>query len=215
MSLRTLSGLRDAVRKFIDEKDEARWTDTELDIYINASYKFLVAEINNSNSLYYEKEGTVTTVSGTRTASLPADFSGTIVTFQTDENVPLNYISKHAMTWQETVPSERPTHYDFFGGESVIFWGNPDAIYAFPLVYLYAPADLSADGDTITFPINYEILIVLETVVFCKLKDHQKLTDAGGIYAIKKKEMLKNIQPKQKSRQSRVRCRYTERIKLN
>lgn len=213
--MRTLLALRNAVRDFIDEDDEARWTDTELTVYINSAYKFLVAEINNSEATYYEKLGTVTTSADTETASLPTDFAGTIINFTDDNGVPLRYTSKNSMVRNRfNTTNQKPSSYDFFGGESAIFYPTPDAIYSFPITYLYAPADLSGDLDTIVFPINYEILIVLEAVIFCKLKDHQKLASAGGLYETKKREMLKNIQPKQKFRSARVRCPYVERSRL-
>ncbi len=214
MALRTLEELRNKVRDFIDEDDEARWTDTELDSYINMAYSELVNKIRNAHTGYYEKTGTLTTVANNKIATLPADFAGTITALQDENNNPIQHIDKRVFHLKGVLEYGIPTHYSFFGGTSIWLWKTPDAEYNFAIDYEYMPPELEEDTDEIVYPVGYERNIIWRTVIDCKLKDHQGLQELSALLDRKEVEMLKNLRPTQTFRSARARCLNTERNRL-
>ena len=227
MGFRTLLALRNKVRDYIDEKDEARWGDTELDGYINLAYKELVNDISNARTGFYEKSGTVTTVANNKIAALPDDFAGTITALQDEDNSPITYRDKRAFNLNGALEYGTPENYSFFGGNSIWLYKIPDAIYNFPIDYEYMPEDLYVEStivneggsetipaNEIVFPAGEEKLIIWQTVVDCKLKDHQELQILNGLLERKKRKMLLGLRPRQTFRNARARCLYTERNQI-
>lgn len=211
MGFRTLLELRNKVRDYIDEKDVARWTDEEIDGYINLAYKELVNEISDARTGYYEKTGTVTTVANNKIAVLPNDFAGTITALQDEDNQPIVYRDRRTFNLKGVLEYGTPTNYSFFGGSSIWLYKTPDAIYNFSIDYEYMPPDLEDSADEIVFPFGQERLIMWQTVIDCKLKDHQELRQLSVLLEKKKLKMLTGLRPRQTFRKARARCLNTER----
>lgn len=72
----SLSTLRTKVRRYIDEASADRWTDAELNAYINEAITFIQGEIDAANPDWFLRIETFTASAGSNQAALPADIWG-------------------------------------------------------------------------------------------------------------------------------------------
>lgn len=121
---------------------------------------------------YFTKTATVATVASTATSALPSDFYKlrSLVWLQTSDN-PVeiqratleDYAQESLLTaraWSEAAPAYR------FQGASTIRWlPTPNAIYSVVCTYVFAPATLAADADTIDAGPGWEEWIVNDVCV--------------------------------------------------
>ena len=72
----SLSTLRTKVRRYIDESTADRWTDAELNAFINEAIVFVQGEIESSNPDWFLRVETFTASAGSDQAALPSDIWG-------------------------------------------------------------------------------------------------------------------------------------------
>ena len=72
----SLSDLRTRVRDFIDESTAARWTNAELNRYINQGIYFVQGQIQQASDTYFTRVEVATAAAGTYELGLPSDIWG-------------------------------------------------------------------------------------------------------------------------------------------
>lgn len=153
----TLSTLRSRVRRYLDESTADRWTNANLNSFINEGIRFAQAEIDRANPDYFLRESTFTASAGTSEAALPSTVYGhrirnlwiypssTVAT-----GIPYRLTpGQHEWIIQNQYYSGNTT-FSYYPYAGYIVWA-PMLTYTSTFKYVYSKkeADLSADTDTV------------------------------------------------------------------
>lgn len=181
-----LGEIRTLVRNLLDEPSEGFWTDTELNIYINAAYEHYYLRIINS-----DYAGVLTTrtslniVAATDTVALPSDFlkhKKLERVFDTYK-VPIDYNERHEMGTQ-TSGADSGNYLPTWQivGSDIVLEPPPSTSASNGLLLWYYPelTELSADGDTpVTgFRKNWHKMLAVKACVFAKGLKEEESDDA-------------------------------------
>ena len=173
----TLSALRSRVRRYLDESSEGRWSNTDINAYINEGIRFAQAEVDRSNQDYFLRESTFTASAGTTEAALPSTVLGhrirTIWTFpRSTVATGLPYrVTPGQLEWifqNQYYSADYPDSYYPYAG--YITWAPMlSATATFKFIYAKKEADLSADTDTIdAISDEYTDIVALYAAIMAK-----------------------------------------------
>lgn len=184
MSTLTLDQLRTIIRERSDNEVSATdnadpfVSDSELASYINNSIADLYDIVREANAdERYTSESVFTTVSGTDSYALPADFlalSGVdaeIAGFTyTLYKYPLGERNRFAnLTAPGWIRGSRLFYR--LRQNNIVFSPIPDGLYTVTLLYVPEPVQLVAGADTITFPNSWLELVIIDCVVKVLVKE--------------------------------------------
>lgn len=100
-----LGQLRTKTRYFLDDNSGTRWTDTEVDSYINESYKYYYNELVANNYDGILKQASINLVANTDQYSLPSDWFKTRILYKVESSanydIPLQY-KRNYDNWIDT-----------------------------------------------------------------------------------------------------------------
>lgn len=205
--MRTLTQMRLFARYMLDEKTATMWDDTELDLFMNFEYNNLVHEIINSSSGYYEESVTLACTPGSEYISLPSNHGGKVISLKRGTIIlsPKTQKEIELANADPTTASGEPTIF-CLTGKRVRVSPIPTAATPLTLVQNYIPADLvSGTSETPDFPLGYETLIPLGTVLFALMKDKQEMERVYRKYETMKDRMLVSLKSRQTWEPRRVR----------
>jgi len=183
----TLSTLRTRVRRYLDESSADRWSNTDLNAYINEGIRFAQAEVDRANPDYFLRESTFTASAGTTEAALPSTVFGhrirNIWCFPSSVSATglPHRVSPGQFEWiaqNQYYSASYPESYYSFAG--YIVWA-PMLSSTATLKYVYAKkeADLSADTDTIdAISDEYTDIISIYAAILAK---ESKEIPSGGL----------------------------------
>jgi hypothetical protein len=152
----TLSTLRARTRRYLDETSADRWTDSQLNSYINEGIRFCQSELHRANPEYFLRVCTFTASAGSYEAAFPSTIYG-----RTIRNMQC-YVNSTVATGLPIRVQPGQLEYvlsrlNFSGSPEVytplagyMMW-CPMLNYAstFRFVYAKKEADLSSDSDTL------------------------------------------------------------------
>lgn len=123
--------------------------------YINNGYLNIVRRVS-----YYVDEATsdYTTVSGTASTALPADFAKVRSVRDTNRDVEMTSIGLRQI--DQSLASTGAPEYYALDGANVHLWPTPDGAYPMEIRYWKIPATLVADSDVPTLPADYHNMLI-------------------------------------------------------
>ena len=152
----TLSTLRARARRYLDETTADRWTDAQVNAYINEGIRFAQSEIERANHDYFLRECTFTASAGTTEAAFPSTIYGhqirNVQVFESStvaSGLPVR-MQPAQLEWvyENQYYSGRPKGYYPLAGYMI--WAPMlQSTCTFRFVYNKKEADLSADTDTV------------------------------------------------------------------
>jgi hypothetical protein len=147
--------------------------------YINNGYLNLVRRVS-----YYVDEASqdYSTVSGTASYSLPADFAKIRSIHDTGRQVEMVSVGLRQID-RSAVTSGAPIYYAI-DGSNLHLWPTPDQAYTLETRYWKLPAQLVADSDVPTIPADYHNLLVYSANAECYRAedDHQTAAAWQALY---------------------------------
>lgn len=178
----TLLEIRDKVRQRADiQKETARYPDSELNQYINDSYKKLYGILVRHN-LHRDESSQTINADGSATYDLPADHFSTMAIFK-EEGDYYRRLRKHGFRDRphggtETITGEAVTYRiaRVAGTKTVEMFPRPtDGVY----IHTYVPilADLSADTDTLDSILAWDEFVVIDAAIKCLRKENSDTTE--------------------------------------
>ena len=200
----TLSTLRTRVRRYLDESTADRWSNTDLNAYINEGIRFAQAEVDRANPDFFLRECTFTASAGTTEAALPSGILGhrirnmwvfpssIVATGMAYRSTPgqLEWIIQNQF-YSGTHPE---SYYSYAG---YMTWAPMiSSTSTFKFIYSKKESDLSADTDTVdAISDEYTDIIALYAAVMAK---EAKDIPTGGLrdlLRLKVSQMRMGVQP--------------------
>ena len=191
----TLSTLRDRTRRYLDESTAGRWTDANVNAYINEGIRFLQSELDRANPDYFLRVCTFSASANSYQAALPSTIYGhRIRNVQFYENTlsavgnPYR-VQPGQLEWiyENLDYSGQPAVYQTMAG--YILWApllQYDSTFRF--VYGKKEADLSADTDTLdAISDEYTDIISIYAAILAK---ESKEIPTGGLRAILERRLM-------------------------
>lgn len=182
---RSLVNLRSDARKRADMENSTFCSDTEVDGYLNEGitelHDLLRAAFGDE---YFEKDTTLSTVAGTATVALPADFlaltglwwdAGASEPIRLDKYNPVDArvsFATNGWAWGY------PVFYRIQSG-NVRFVPTPSAVHTVRMHYIAAPTRLVADGDLLDGYSGWEDYVVWHAVM--KMRDKEETDTSNAI----------------------------------
>lgn len=168
----SLSTLRTAVRRYINEEDStnSHFTDSEINDYLNQATLFLATQME-----WPEQVDNATAVAGQALYQLPNDFVAlTDVYFNNQKLVVLERADLGEITpgWQNDVASTPKIAYRF-NRNTIGLYPFPDANqsgYEIQIQYIYLPATMTADSDTPDVHTAFQICLPFYAAFLCDYK---------------------------------------------
>lgn len=167
----TLSTLRDRVRQRADMENATDFiTDSELNTYINSSYKELYGMLLHHDMMRTETNQTIT-ADGSSSYSLPSDYYATVGVFRQEDE------------YYHRIPRARAQDRPFAGvaptGDAIEYRTANNAIELLPhpgsgtYIHAYIPllTELSADSDTMDGVNGWEEFVVIDAAIKCLMKE--------------------------------------------
>lgn len=156
----TFSTVREAIRVRYDLPTFSTTTKpatADVNVMINASCQRLSGIlVETFGDDYFTKTAAIATVADTTTSSLPTDFyklRSLNWLESTDNPVEIGRATLEDYAQESLLSSKAwesyPPVYRFQGASTIRWMPTPNAIYSVTCTYVYSPATLSADGDTI------------------------------------------------------------------
>lgn len=152
-----LSQIRTRLRRRIGNPDTGDVSNTDLNEYINDSYRELAVNYSHHK---VRKICTFPTVVGTADYGIPADAGAILGVRDTTNNVKLVKFGLRRGDTVTVTQNGRPQAYERIRG-FVRLYPPPDGIYTIRLRYRENITDLSADGDEPLIPMTWHFGIVL------------------------------------------------------
>ena len=191
----TLSTLRTRVRRYLDEPTPGRWTNVNLNAYINEGIQFAQAEVDKANPDYFLREATFTAADGITEAALPSTILGhrirslhffngsTIASGEPDRVTPGQLEWIHQNQYYSGIPL---SYYPFAG---YIVWAPAtEKTSTFKYIYAKKEVDLSADTDTVgAISDEYTDIIALYAAIMAK---ESKEIPTGGLRALLERKVM-------------------------
>lgn len=148
-----LSTLRTRTRRYIGETTADRWTDSEVDAYINEGIRSLQSEIETANPEWFLRVETFTASADVYQAAMPSNiFGGRLRELVQYDNSTVasgepNIVKPAQSEWvyQNLYYSGIPLGYTMFAG--YLQWA-PMLQYASTFRYVYSKAESTLTGDT-------------------------------------------------------------------
>lgn len=168
----TLSQLRTATRRYINEEDSANshFTDSELDDYLNQAVTFLGAQME-----WPVQIDEATAVADQALYQLPSDFIELVdVYFNGTKMVVLDRadIGRISPSWQSDT-SATPSVVYRFNNDSIGLYPPPDANqtgYTLQIQYIHLPATLSDDTDIPDLHTAFQMCLPFYAAFLCEYK---------------------------------------------
>jgi hypothetical protein len=191
----TLSTLRARARRYLDEKTADRWTNADVNAYVNEGIRFVQSELDRANPDYFLRVCTFTASAGSYQAALPSTIFGhRIRNMQLYEGSTVATGNPYRVApdllenvYENQHYSGRPEIYSSLAG--YIEWApllSKTATFRF--TYSKKEADLSADTDTVdAISDEYTDIISIYAAVLAK---ESKEIPTGGLRAILERKVM-------------------------
>ena len=167
----TLLELRTRSRERADAENDTDWvTDSELNQYINDSYKELYAMLLRSSLLRSETNQTIT-LTGATTYAVPADYLATLNVYRSENQT---YVRLRRADLRD-----RPFGLGLIGGEAYEYRVANGTLELFPTPgtgsyihsYVPLPNTLALDGDLVDGVLGWDEFIVIDVAIKMKHKE--------------------------------------------
>ena len=144
---KALSVIRTSVRTAIGNPSTTEVSNADIDAAINDSYDEVVTRFRHPE---IESSETITTVSGTATDAVPADYWYTLAMRDETNSKWLRHRPLEWVLQQDNDTNSQPAYYTHTGS-NFIFSPTPDGAYSITHYYVKVVTALSADADTTVF----------------------------------------------------------------
>lgn len=191
----TLATLRARVRRYLDESSADRWSNANLDAYINEGIRFAQSEIDRANPDHFLRVATFTASGGSYEAAFPSTiFGGKIrnVQFYPGSTVATGLpdrVEPGQLEWilQNSYYSGKPRAYYPLAG--YMLWAPMiESNSTFRFIYAKKEADLSADSDTLD-AINDEHSDIIALYAAIMAKESKEIP-SGGLRDILRQKLM-------------------------
>lgn len=195
----SLTTLIATVRQRADiEGETLRFPDSELIAYINKSITELYDLLVTADEEYFLSQQLITTVSGTSSYALSADFykvKGVDINIGTSQLIaakPFMFAERNAFQNQSMAWGYDTTVYYRLRGNNIVFLPAPSGALAVTVWYIPTPGVLVAGSDTLDGVNGWEELVVADVAIKVGLKDEIAPEDMATRQA-RKSEALSRI----------------------
>lgn len=167
--------------------DDTDLPDADADLLLNRTYWELLEKFHIRET---ESSTTITTVAGTRTYALPANFESLRISSFVDPDssqhtqLKMFTIKEYENLYNASSEEEAPpTHY-FRQGSDITFWPTPDDVYTLILYYRQTLDDLSDSNTDPQLPKSWQELLILGAVYrgFLRFNDYDKANSSKAHY---------------------------------
>jgi hypothetical protein len=154
--------------------DATLFGSARITMYINNALSNICRRVS-----YYVDEATndYSTVSGTATYSLPADFAKIRSVRDTGRQMEMASVGLRQID-QSSLSSGAPRYYAI-DGSNLHLWPTPDGVYPLETRYWKLPAPLVADSDVPTIPADYHNLLIYAANAECYRAEDDHATAAN------------------------------------
>lgn len=171
--------LRTRVRQYLDETNEAYWTDVEINNWINQSYFYYYNWIVQSFEGYFTKDILINIVAGQAKYPVPSDFFKVKLLEQVIENKtqPLTYFDRlDSPNYTSGIGEVFAVNFTYrFEGRNIVLEPTPTSNLTggLRLEYISTPTGMSTDGSSpdSDFLEMWEEAIVIKAALSCKAKE--------------------------------------------
>lgn len=193
-----LSALRTKTRYFLDDDSATRWTDAEVDSYINEAYRFYYNKLVANNYDGVLKQASINLVSGQDQYSLPSDWFKTRILYKLESSanfeIPLQY-KRNYDNWVDTTgwgSSFYTPAYDYVadttGELKLVLYPEPSFSENNGLKLFYWPTvtelTLTTSSPVTGFNTQWHDLIPLRAAIWAKAgREEEDVTNLSGMLA--------------------------------
>lgn len=202
----TLAQIRARVRRFIDEPQQANFSNTDIDWAINTAQQEVATEVSLVDEKYFvdTTPTSLTTVAGTRFYALPADFWK--MTRVEDANTGLrmeftDFANQSNFFGDSVPPLVSPNQVGF----SLSIVGNSLAINPTPTTsglgvnYWYVPVlpSMVGDNDTSSIPIMFVDLLAIQAAIDMLISDEDDTVALERKYTRRFNQLVRSTRDRQ------------------
>jgi hypothetical protein len=202
----TLANLRTKVRQFIDEKQQANFSDSDINWAINTAQQEVATEISLVDEQYFVNPTptVITSVAGTRFYALAADVWKVIrlEDVTTGLRIDFDNFSNLNNFYQNVIPpivaSSQMGYNASIVGNSFAFTPTPST-NGIQAQYWYVPIlqDMTSDSDTSVLPRNFVDLLPIKAAIDMIIEDEGDTSALERMYSRRWAQMIKATRNRQ------------------
>jgi hypothetical protein len=168
----TVTELITAVRQRADIENDPHKTDAEIRHWINVAYAELYDMLVQSGVPYFQSETTVTSIAGTSSYALPADFQSVIAVYYNVTTVTRERLHEILPTQLDavTVTGDRGYYYRLSGSNLILHPTPTASNQTYLVIYIPAPAKFTAN-ETVDGFSGWEEYVVVKAAMSAMVKE--------------------------------------------
>lgn len=195
------SDIRTHMRDLLDESTEGFWSNDDLNRYINLANRKVNSVVSLLHEEYFTVSSTFSTVSGTKSYSLPTDCrlvrrleiynsSDASDIIKVDE---LRFPRIEAGGEWPFSSSGQPQRYIVRATQFDLL-PTPDAVYTMRIYYDARKSDLATDSDTPQAPSEFHDMLVYWACALAQIKNKEKYDEFAEMYKVRERDLIQSLE---------------------